>query len=269
MTARAATISVFGGEQDWRSLAEAVSAGEAEVEILKDGPRRLLVRTAGGPGGSAVVKLWRWGGVRKRLRRAAGIDDAAREWRSLWRLERLGVRVPRPLALCRLDATQSGYSDAICMEDVGRCSSALEHMKRLLAEGRMDEFARVESALIETARRMVRHGMVDIDCTLTNFVVAGEGELMRLDTEMTRWVGIASLFAGRYGEMIGRMTASFAFCVQPRTDLAEAFARRLTEGLRPPKRVLARARRTVEAMLAHQLERRGIDTRLELSWACS
>lgn len=265
MTVDATIVADVADEHEWRSLAEAVSTGEAEVEVLKDGPRRLLVRTAVGAGGSAVVKLWRRGGLRKRLRRAVGIDDAAREWRSLRRLERLGVRVPRPLGLCRLGGGFA-YSDAICMEDVGGCSSALEYMKRLLAEERMEEFACLESSLIETARRMLRHGMVDIDCTLTNFVVTRAGELVRLDMEMTRWVGVPSLHAGRYGDMIGRMTASFAFTVQPRTELVEAFARRLTERLRPPNRVLARARRTVQAMLAHQMKHTGIDTRVALNW---
>jgi hypothetical protein len=66
--------------------------------------------------------------------------------------------------------------------------------------------------------------------------------------------------------MIGRLIGTHMFAVQPRVERTLDLALSLGRRTGVSKRILAIARRQVQAMLRHQREQKGIDTRLELPW---
>jgi tRNA A-37 threonylcarbamoyl transferase component Bud32 len=84
----------------------ALAAGP-RAEVLRDNPRRRLVRLRGSAGGALLVKEFRLGTGRHALREALkeriGRSPAVREWRALSALRAARVSVPEPLALARLE----------------------------------------------------------------------------------------------------------------------------------------------------------------------
>ncbi len=85
---------------------ESASGAHPPAEVLRDNPRRRLVRLPASGGCSLLVKQFRLGTGRHALREALkewiGRSPAVREWRALLALRAAGVCVPEPLALARL-----------------------------------------------------------------------------------------------------------------------------------------------------------------------
>jgi len=79
------------------------SPDAAGAEVLRDNPRRRIVRIPGPDGETWLVKHFRVGSgrhaLRERIKARLGLAPADREWRALARLHALGVAVPEPLAL--------------------------------------------------------------------------------------------------------------------------------------------------------------------------
>jgi UDP-glucose:(heptosyl)LPS alpha-1,3-glucosyltransferase len=77
--------------------------GCAEGTVLRDNPRRRLIRLSDPEGGEVLVKQFRAASgrhpVRERLKIWLGRSPADREWRALGALRRAGIPVPAPLAL--------------------------------------------------------------------------------------------------------------------------------------------------------------------------
>jgi tRNA A-37 threonylcarbamoyl transferase component Bud32 len=85
---------------------EGTLATHSPAEVLRDNPRRRLVRLPASGGGTLLVKQFRLGTGRHALREALkeriGRSPAVREWRALLSLRAARVCVPEPLALARL-----------------------------------------------------------------------------------------------------------------------------------------------------------------------
>ncbi len=91
--------AVHGAVERWLGAA----AEPAAAEVLRDNPRRRLVRLPGPAGEALLVKQFRIGSgrhpLRERIKARLGFAPADREWRALARLHAAGVAVPEPLAL--------------------------------------------------------------------------------------------------------------------------------------------------------------------------
>ena len=113
---------------------------------------------------------------------------------------------------------------------------------------------------------MLHANILDVDHSVTNFVVPKDGQPVRIDFEFARHVTFAPLRSGIYATMIGRLIGSYAFAVQPEIDRATRFAERLVKLIRPARRVCRQTQAVVDQMFERQREERGIDVKLSLSW---
>lgn len=90
------------GYQVERALNAASSAAES-LEILRDNPRRRILRIEKPDGGAILVKHFRVGSgkhmLRERIKSRLGVSPAEREWRALVAMKRTGLRVPEALSL--------------------------------------------------------------------------------------------------------------------------------------------------------------------------
>lgn len=252
---------------DWKHLARDVSLGTArDLEILRErGGDARVARTVAPDGVSVVVKLWNRPGLRGALRRLSRTNSARREWRTLCRLRRAGLFVPRPLAYVS-GFGQAAHTEGVVSEDLGHCSDAVEHFKGLLRSGARDQEADFVRQVIRSTVVMVRLGLLDTDHRLPNFVVAPDGRPVRLDFELNVRTPWPRLWTGKYGLMLGTLLGSFVFAVQPDQERVRAFADQLRKALAPPRRVLRVAEARVREMLARQEGEIGLRMRVENIW---
>lgn len=246
------------------ALREALHADEQDLELLKAVPGRTVVRVRRRRAPPVIVKWWARldlvGALRARTRTASWDH----EWRSLRALHQAGVPVPRPVSLLQVD--EAGVPvHAVLMEDLGRCSVALDHVKALAAGGDDEALRAFDAALIDLTARIVEAGYVDPDHRLNNVVVDPTGRPLRLDVELARPASRA-LSPVAHGRMLGCLVATYVYAVQPEVRLAERFAAELTRRLEPSWASRRAAARVVRSMLAVQRDGRGIDTRIELPW---
>jgi tRNA A-37 threonylcarbamoyl transferase component Bud32 len=143
-----------------------------EVEVLRDNPRRRVLRVRRPGGESLLVKQFRTATgkhpVRERLKRLLGLSGARREWRMLHRLRTAGVSVPEPLAFGTLrdgdPVLVMRYVDAPPLReaDLGRGAAR----------------RRALHAIGELVRGLHRAGYVHNDLHPDNLLVAPDGPLL-------------------------------------------------------------------------------------------
>lgn len=258
--------SIYQGV-DWRQLALRASSGDLRIQHLRrkraDG---LTARVMIAPEKTAVLKLWDRRGIGARVRAATRTGPGLREWRSLRRLSRLGIRAPRPLYTCLLPRGGMGFTDAIFIEDLGDCANAQDRLKCLLGSGSEEGAYELEESLIAITATMVHGRLLDPDHRIINFLTTSDGSAVRVDMELARTVIHPALHPRVYGLMIGTLVSSHCFAVQPDVVRARSFALRLAKALAPSGGVLRIAKTEVDRVLDAQREGRGIDTRLELPW---
>jgi hypothetical protein len=247
-------------------IVESVLAGSPGIEVLKRGKNRTIFRWRDDNGDSVVAKFWKRPDLKGRVRRCLGIDSASHEWRSLIRLDRAGLRVPRPLGRCRLPPNHQAFTEAVIMEDVGDCGDAMNYIKSLISGGDEEKIESVEQQLIEMTTAILAAGMIDTDHGLFNVLARSDGELIRMDLEMARWVGVPQIFEGMYGRMLGRLLGTYTFTVQPDDQRVRRFAQRLVSQLGPPRRAMQVAQRYLDALLAEQKARKNIDMQVANVW---
>lgn len=247
-------------------IVESVLAGSPRVEVLYRGKNRTIFRWRGDNGASLVAKFWNRPDLKGSVRRCLGIESASHEWRSLVRLDRAGLRVPRPLGRCRVPPNHQAFTEAVIMEDIGDCDYATNYLKSLISGGEEAKIQSVEQQLIDMTVAILAAGMIDTDHSLVNVVARRDGELIRMDLEMARWVGVPQIFGGMYGGMLGRLLGSYTFAVQPDDQRVRRFAQRLASQLGPPRRAMRVAQRYLDAMLAEQKARKNIDMHVANVW---
>jgi hypothetical protein len=262
---RAVIVQVLNRDTMSR-IVESVLAGSSRIEVLDRGMNRTIFRWRDDNGASVVAKLWNRPDLKGSVRRCLGIDSASHEWRSLVRLDRAGLRVPRPLGRCRVPTNHQAFTEAVIMEDIGDCDDAMDYIKSLISAGEEAKIQSVEQQLIDMTVAILAAGMIDTDHSLVNVLVRNDGELIRMDVEMARWVGVPQIFGGMYGRMLGRLMGSYTFAVQPDDQRVRRFAQQLASQLGPPRRAMRVAQRYLDAMLAEQKARKNIDMNVANVW---
>ena len=251
------------------SAAVAMATCPHPAGVLYRTSERMLVRYRSSHGGASVMmKMWARPGWRGVLRRLTGSSNCQREYAALVTVHRAGVRVPRPIGWCRLWNDPGGFTEALFMEDLGRCSSSTEYLKEIIRQGREDLVREFDENVIHMTKVILAAGILDPDHGLVNIVLTADGHLARLDMELARKV-LGPMRTVRYrlwGEMIGRLIATYTFAVQPDSGRAVRFAHALDEHLSLSASVRRAAARFVHRMMRHQRKTTGIDTTVALEW---
>src|SRR5438445_3237127 len=250
--------------QEISLAARRASDGGEGVEQLLKREKVLVARVMLENGESVIVKLWSGLGIRGLLRRMTGTSNMQAEWRTLRHLYGAGVAVPRPLGRCW--ARDGHYTDAILIEDLGKCTLGLTHVKSMLREGRDAEHEQFVTKLMEMTQLILDQGIVDPDHGLQNILVRANGEPVRIDFELARISRSVRWRRKQYGNMIGRLLTTYVFAAQPDMMRIKQFAQRLRTSLSLPPGILQRAGEYAQEQMAKQLVLKGIDTRLELEW---
>ncbi len=246
--------------QNW--LERLVSEPEACLVLKERSGDCRVVRVRDTDGNSAIVKLWNRPGVAGMLRRLTGTGSMTREKQALERLAAAGLRVPKVLGFERLESAELPFTDALVLEDLGECVTALEHAKALSRLQKDAELARFLGQVVDLTVGMLEAGISDRDHSFNNVVATSGGDAARLDLEIAR----ADTSDRAIGDMLGRLLATLVFALQPDVEPVTRFASALRERISPSARALARARAKMEEMLAVQWRDRGIQTRVELPW---
>ena len=250
-----------------RLFAERVSEGAVPVEVLKERPKDVLVARARGPGGKELVlKLWNRRGIRGWLRRATRTNSGWREYRALRRLRVRGAQVPEALGYFELRADCGNYTEALVLEDLGRCGDLTEHVKRVRREHGDKALEPIQDELIRSTRELLESNIIDEDHRMPNFVVRPCGGLSRVDFELAKRVRRPEEEPDKLGVMLGTLIGSYAFALQPDTSPILPFA----EGLAQASKAGAKARRIarirVDGMLRRQDVEKGVRTSVILPW---
>jgi len=167
------------GEPAARRALAAWATGELAGEVLRDNPRRQLVRVETADAGALLLKRFRTASgrhpLRERWKEAAGRGPARREWEALRALADAGVPVPTPLAL----GTLAQGDPVLAMRWVeGR------PLREVLGEGRRARRA-ILASLARSVAALHDAGFVHGDLHHGNVLVAGE-ETVLLDLQRAR-----------------------------------------------------------------------------------
>ena len=245
---------------------ERIGSGKQAVEILKE--RRgdvLVVRSSGPDGRNLVVKLWNRRGLRGWVRRLTRTSCAWREYVALRSLMNKAA-VPEVLGYFRLRDWGAAYTEAVVLQDLGRCGDLTEHVKRLRREGGDAALARIEEELIKSTQTLVESNIVDVDHRLPNFLVRPCGVIARVDFEMAHRVRNRGADPAELGGMLGTLIGSYAFALQPDTAPVGVFAESLARVSKACPQARRFARLQIDKMLCRQDREAGIRTAVALDW---
>ena len=245
---------------------ERISAGNQAVEVLKERHGDVLVVRSTGPDGrNLVVKLWNRRGLRGWLRRLTRTNSAWREYVALRSLMNKAP-VPEVLGYFRLRDGRAAHTEAVVLEDLGRCEDLTEHVKRLRRDGGDAALAPIEEELIKATHALVESNIVDGDHRLPNFVVRPCGVIARVDFEMAHRVRNPSADPAELGGMLGTLIGSYAFALQPDTAPVGVFAESLATVSKACPQARRFARLQIDKMLRRQDREAGIRTAVALDW---
>jgi len=252
------------------SLESGASSECGLCEILKgrNRDRGYLMRVTDVAGGveSVIVKAWRVRNLKERAQAALRLSMARREWRAHQHLEGAGVPVPRLLDFFRVRCRDGRRFEAMIVQDLGRTTNGLVHLKELLAAGDEAAVRRFEDRVVDLTAQLLRAGVVDVDHQLRNIVLNGSEMPIRIDFECARRFSNGAPPANAYSGMIGRLVVSHAYACQPDLDRTERFAIRLAERLQPSREVLYGAAGWVSQALKRQRVQSGIASTVALDW---
>jgi hypothetical protein len=236
------------------------------VEVLKQRPGDVLVVRSSGPSGkNLVVKLWNRRGLHGWLRRVTRTNSGWREYVALRSLVNKAA-VPEVLGYFRLREAQAAHTEAVVLEDLGRCGDLTEHVKQLRREGGDTALAAIEGELIKSTHALVESNIVDADHRLPNFVVRPCGVIARVDFEMAHRVRNPRADPQELGGMLGTLIGSYAFALQPDTAPIGLFAESLARASNACPKARRFARLQIDKMLRRQNVEAGIQTAVALDW---
>ena len=248
-------------------FAEQVSEGSVPVEVLKERPKDVLVVRARGPGGrELVLKFWNRRGIRGWLRRATRTNSGWREYKALRRLRARGAQVPEALGYFRLGAACHNHTEALVLEDLGRCGDLTEHVKRVRREHGDKALEPIQDELIRSTQELLESNIIDEDHRMPNFVVRPCGGVCRVDFELAQRVRRPEEEPDKLGVMLGTLIGSYAFALQPDTSPILSFAEGLARASKASANTRRIARLRVDGMLRRQDVEKGVRTSVVLPW---
>ena len=247
-----------------KSLIEETCARLSELDIIYRRSTRLVLRRPWVDGKSVIVKLWARPDLPGTIRRYLRISAPCYEWRSLKRVQALGIPVPEPIGFGNIGRNPTGYNEALVMEDLGPTQHAADRLVDLIAAGNEQAVHTLEEAVLRMTVLMVRARIIDYDHSMVNIVVDAAGDPYRLDLEQARKVPAVFLYRGRYVRMLGQLIGSYVFAVQPDIARAERFAGRIFEELRPTRSMIGDIQRHVDDMMHTQFQYNGMRTTVAL-----
>ena len=215
-----------------RDIIQAVAMGEVKAERLRDRRRDCLVVRVPIVDQCVVVKLWKRRGIRSALRNFSRTGNRHREWKALKFLSTQGMNVPRPLDHFRLQHVGSPFTEALVMQDMGNCVRAVNFLKCLFHEDRVQERLDFEAEVIEMTQQLIcGYGFLDTDHHLNNIVVQPNGRLARLDLELARRVKYPRAFPKTYRQMIESLVHSYVIACEANMEPVRDFNERLLDRL--------------------------------------
>jgi len=255
--------SGFSAEQTHEIAERAWRQGDGVQQLLKR-DRAMVARVTLEDGQTVIAKLWSSPGVFSLFRRKIGTSNCQSASKALRILHQAGVAVPRPLGECVM--LSGSYTEAMLVEDLGDCILGIDHVKKLLREGREAEHDEFVDQIFEMTEAMLKQGVLDPDHGLHNILVGEDGRPVRIDFEVAKIVRGEIGKRPAYGEMLGRLLTSYIFAVQPDLARIQAFAQRIEQSLNPPAAALRGAGRYVQEQMAKQRATMNVDTRMKLDW---
>ena len=251
-------------DNEFRSFVEETCARLDELDIIYQRSTRLVLRRPWVDGKSVIVKLWSRPDLPGTIRRQLRISAPWYEWRSLNRIQALGIPVPEPIALGTIGRNPTGYNEALVMEDLGWTQHAADHLVDLIAAKNEPAIKALEDAVVDMTVSLVQNRIIDYDHSMVNIVVNAAGEPYRLDLEHALKVPARFMFQERYVRMLGQLIGSYVFAVQPETNRAERFAGRIFDELCPSRAQIAKIQEHVDDMMNTQFRDKGMRTTVAL-----
>ena len=121
---------------------------------------------------TVIVKLWTVPRARGLLRAIAGRSAGRREYQTLKRMIRAGVRVPRPLGYFRVRGPGRCRTEVLFLEDLGRCAFGGTHLRALVDSNSEAERRAFEDEVIALTQAIVRLRVLDPDYSINNIIYA-------------------------------------------------------------------------------------------------
>mgnify|MGYP003142514402 CR=1 FL=1 len=246
-----------------RGLAESVSRGESEGELLARCPGRVTVRQET-ESGTVIVKLWRLSDPRSVARRLLRRTKGRSEFESLQHLTALGVPVPDPLFFFQLSGRNIEHHEAMIVKDLAPCEPLHAFLHSCSKHGDSSEVERLNAEVIRITAAMIESGVVDNDHRLGNFVVGSDKAVYRLDFENAAPVGSRWRKDQRLGVMIGALLSSHAWSTRFVPDQTPRFVEQLMSQIHLSSRALDTARKFTAAEITRLADRSGFQLSQDL-----
>jgi hypothetical protein len=220
-----------------------------------------------------IVKTWNpeRGSRMRQLKRAlvGELSGCHNEIATLWHLEQAAPGLGAPLGFARFTSAvvQGLPCEVGLISDLGDCETVAEYLKRCNAEGDQPGLDNVRDFITESLRLLICDaGLIDDDHSVINMLRSRQdGRFHRIDFEIARRAESVWSKSRAMGSMLGRLMATCAFACQPDMRWVVGLADHLRQAL-PffDDKVWQLAQVEVDRRLRYQLQRNGIDTRLDV-----
>lgn len=259
------------GDSRMQSLLERFFHPDTRPELLRV-PGRIEERADGVVGRlpleeddtTVILKFWVRPGLKGRLKWALGRSSAQMEHGVLQHLHGKGMRVPRPLGLCRVPSIGKPYTEAMFMTDLGKTVRGPDYLEKLLEDGETEKAELFLDQMIRITEELLEAKVVDTDHGINNTVVTLEEEPIRIDFEVARIVADPRSEREALSRMIGRYIITYAFVVQPDMDRIVEYVKKIYERLDLDRDTRALVRAYTDAAYDLQRRDRGLDLQLDL-----
>lgn len=286
MTTQAARQESQPSVEDWASFWQLHADDAARYQLLRSYRGKSVYRFEMHPAAgveadasgaslprSIIVKTWHgdrgpfWRRIKRRwFGERSGCDN---EFGMLGHLQTHApvLAVPTPIACFSSHSVVGAAAEVALMEDLGDCEALGVYLGQAVREGNAAVVARIEAFVVDSVRALLLDAkVIDIDHSIVNMVRAPHTDtLHRIDFEVAQHAADCARPDRAIGDMLGRLLATHVFACQPDVATSERLALRLRQTLPAlPQAVWSRAAATVNASLARQRRRTGIDTQLDL-----
>lgn len=239
-----------------------VCAHLEQQEVLSNNKDKLVIRYFIEPKKSLIIKLWSRPHLGGKVRQLLNDTLAKKEWSALNHAHNCGINVPKVFGWSKLIENRNGFTEALVMEDIGQCRIAADYIKECYEKNDLLAIKAFENSVINMTRDMIKNKILDIDHTLINIVLNEQNAVYRIDFELAKPVFSMTLNSFSYGEMLGRLLASYTFAISPNVEKVPMFFNELQRIL--PKRIPFIALWRAKRQLKHFMKRHEIRTSIKL-----